>query len=98
MRISDWSSDVCSSDLRAVDHLAADADLEPTEQRGIDREIDGDVAAQPLTQRRLERVDLRARKRVRRGDFGGGFAAMLRGERPEQLGRASCQGRVWQYV
>src|SRR3546814_17180241 len=34
MRISDWSSDVCSSDLRAVDHCPADIGLPTARWRG----------------------------------------------------------------
>src|SRR3546814_3567454 len=35
MRISDWSSDVCSSDLLLRDHLAAEPLLESVEARGF---------------------------------------------------------------
>src|SRR3546814_5478497 len=31
MRISDWSSDVCSSDLEAAQHVIGDIDLPPLE-------------------------------------------------------------------
>src|SRR3546814_18476785 len=39
MRISDWSSDVCSSDLRLGERVAATARREVAEKAGIDIEV-----------------------------------------------------------
>src|SRR3546814_8476233 len=93
MRISDWSSDVCSSDLdagdedvRAVGHRV-DVDLDGLAQVAVDQHRvlagdlhrRGDVALQPL----------------RVVDDLHGAAAQHVGR---QLGRASGRERVCQYV
>src|SRR3546814_9062595 len=81
MRISDWSSDVCSSDLTALAlreraHFAADhggADLALDDASLLDR---ADQWLGPLLtgKRRLDQIE------------------------PGEIGRASCRGRVCQYV
>src|SRR3546814_3659066 len=87
MRISDWSSDVCSSDLRSGD----------TEPRRGDERHRGDPAGQPRArglpgrehlQPPLEVVDRvqMARRRYR---------AAMRGL---EIGSASCRERVCPYV
>src|SRR3546814_9681690 len=97
MRISDWSSDVCSSDLRegeiagpqAQDDVVA---LEKGLQEGLQRpfemaERDALVDHQPLDlmeHRRMRRVAVRPIDPARRDD--------------EEIGRASCRERVCQYV
>src|SRR3712207_934236 len=43
---------------RAVDHPAADLDLEPAEDRRVDRQVDRDVAAGAGLEVRLQRLDL----------------------------------------
>src|SRR3546814_10197660 len=84
MRISDWSSDVCSSDLRHVgetvggEEMAADAD----------RAVVGLVAGLDLPQRSTGRDAERA------GDIGRCRYIIGR----QQIGRASCRERVCQYV
>src|SRR3546814_4141990 len=84
MRISDWSSDVCSSDLlleaRAVGVAGEDVGV-IARQRG-----DGERLAATA---RAEIDDGVARRGVQ---SGGGILA--RGE----IGRASCRERVCQYV
>src|SRR3546814_17168671 len=83
MRISDWSSDVCSSDLAgsgdrdAPDrpHIARMAAPEPQQQCGADR-VDGVVVAQRPAQR------LRVANRSGR---------LLAGH--EETGRTSCRER-----
>src|SRR3546814_19220430 len=63
MRISDWSSDVCSSDLRLADRLTTDrarddrlhiGDVKPVPSgsSAVDVDIDIAPAGQPLGQRR----------------------------------------------
>src|SRR3546814_15229984 len=87
MRISDWSSDVCSSDLagnpvpfgviQALGHVAADV-------AGRDRqtvELAHRVVLDPL-----HPVAQTADRRV------------VRERRIEEIGRASCRERVCQYV
>src|SRR3546814_10554525 len=83
MRISDWSSDVCSSDLRDVDRTAEAPDLEPRRiLAGIDAAADdGAVDDQPeIGARPGDGAD---------GDIAVGGA--------DQNGRASCRERVCQY-
>src|SRR3546814_2972465 len=65
MRISDWSSDVCSTDLRIqpdVDHCALPDDLHPVEDRPrivkiriVRRQQLGYLAASELFQQRQQR-------------------------------------------
>src|SRR3546814_15841385 len=94
MRISDWSSDVCSSDLPGV---RARRELEP------DR--DGRVLALPVgvVHPRLEVRQRRlALQAVREHPLAlVGQALVVQGiERPHdrQTGSASCRARVCQYV
>ena len=65
---------------RGVDHLAAEPDDDASEKRGIDLGVDRDVAADAGLEIGLELGDLAIVERMRRGDFGGGFAAMAGGE------------------
>src|SRR3546814_20751028 len=91
MRISDWSSDVCSSDLLAVEvdrgvhHVVDRSNRAPgcvDDATGVGR--DGDPAATPLEQGQPEPLlDL--------ADLG-------RQGRLAEIGRASCGERVGQYV
>src|SRR3546814_9996428 len=88
MRISDWSSDVCSSDLLADEdvagaHLGTDADdaalVEVGEQVGAHvREVPGDLLLAEL-------------------GVAGIHLVLLDVDRRE-IGRASCRERVCQYV
>src|SRR3546814_8622175 len=83
MRISDWSSDVCSSDLFAAERAIADdvarARLADVQQR---QAVDGDPH---LGEHRGQRH----RVEPRRLDRARGRA---------EIGRASGRERVWQYV
>src|SRR3546814_5288440 len=89
MRISDWSSDVCSSDL-----VAALPDLADERRR--------QVVAQPVAalgeNLRLVGPDLLVQLAQRR--FLGGLAGVDAALRhlPDELGRASCRESVCQYV
>src|SRR3546814_6908257 len=90
MRISDWSSDVCSSDLIAKisERPAAQQAVEMRPPEGIARRIDaGDLPSQPT-----ERLPGGKRGAARHpGD------ATVRVGLPA-IGRASCRARVCQYV
>src|SRR3546814_8906256 len=73
MRISDWSSDVCSSDLNALKTVGiflgdkAGCDLARTETRVLHhRRQKVDVVAQPLQLVIVERVDLAIYRRLAR--------------------------------
>src|SRR3546814_11435326 len=108
MRISDWSSDVCSSDLDALNALLAQAPL-------ID--VVGDSAGGNLTAALSLR--LRGRSAIRRQVMIYPFLDLTMASksidppRPglsrrdaettvekyrAEIGRASCRERVWQYV
>src|SRR3546814_5263388 len=79
LRISDWSSDVCSSDLEHVDRnrsIFIDADLiVPRHRRRVDRlakgnRVDGDRAGESALPNQVERqqhaiAGVRARQRYR---------------------------------
>src|SRR3546814_13622110 len=94
MRISDWSSDVCSSDLtvnlsavvqqvledQAVASVARDVQLAYEPPPGVVL-VRGDALLLGLLVRNL--VD----NAVRYTPAGG-----------QEIGRASCRERVWQYV
>src|SRR3546814_19893128 len=83
MRISDWSSDVCSSDLRLVGSEVAHA-VEPVGQAGDALVLHGFEHGAALV-RLLEA--LRGRHVVEQEH-----------QVEQQLGRASCRERVCQYV
>src|SRR3546814_3068625 len=91
MRISDWSSDVCSSDLYLLEHLPDDQGpaLEPGQKtRGGIGVIDTQ-ARNPLWAFVKYRLGARALT-----DYAGIYDQNSRG----QIGRASCRERVCQYV
>src|SRR3546814_5257460 len=84
MRISDWSSDVCSSDLPATAGIAAIQD----------NLFDPPFLLPPLLgerQRILEFLENDLDNALQ-------FALLLRGEMVQEIGRASCRERVCQYV
>src|SRR3546814_1646512 len=88
MRISDWSSDVCSSDLPFEVALGVDARVVSANHAGLatidagfkSLSTDGGVAV------------------VRRGAPESAFFAFMGDEHAAQIGRASCRERVCQYV
>src|SRR3546814_5583673 len=84
MRISDWSSDVCSSDLRRPLHLGRLARARflsraPREMRTRKRQLFRG-AVRPGQVARAEKKNGRAL------------------QQPDEIGRASCRERVCQYV
>src|SRR3546814_9501041 len=85
MRISDWSSDVCSSDLRLAFDTRRRRRLRPDggsgDRKGQARRIPGD----------LGRRDRRLAEAVA-ADSRSGLAPAV------EIGRASCRERVCQYV
>src|SRR3546814_17923035 len=101
MRISDWSSDVCSSDLNTI------LQLEAVEQR--DRLARGALRAVELAEACLEQIEKREPEvgawSYLDGDHVMQQAKALDDHRakgrpigPLQIGRASCRERVCQYV
>src|SRR3546814_15865002 len=82
MLISDWSSDVCSSDLHAVRRLRAQRRMrEPAER------------AEPVVDRHHHNAAFGQRAAVI-----DRIAARPAGQRAAESGRASCRERVCQYV
>src|SRR3546814_6879649 len=83
MRISDWSSDVCSSDLDLEEqHPAELADA-------LRVAVDSGVLAHDV----LDGLD-----RGREGQRGSGSGGFVEGGVDLEIGRASCRERVCQYV
>src|SRR3546814_3591626 len=84
MRISDWSSDVCSSDLIALDDSAVI-------RRSPEVEHERAVAIYDLLEDNFFRP---------LGDYSGPYHLRLSiaETRLQQIGRASCRERVCQYV
>src|SRR3546814_1556468 len=90
MRISDWSSDVCSSDLAALGpadaaHLEAEGDVVGHRHEREEREVLEDQRGRPLV-----RPDA---AHVAPADAHGALRGL-----EEEIGRASCRERVCQYV
>src|SRR3546814_11898552 len=83
MRISDWSSDVCSSDLRIVAQQFRRGDGDFPDLRPV--HLEDDVA--PCGRHGVVDVD-DGLLRAAQGFEGGG----------DQIGRASCRARVCQSV
>src|SRR3546814_1707704 len=83
MRISDWSSDVCSSDL----HLRIDPTRAPLHQRAAAVNQRLNAAIRPRTQAIAQNTQRHAADRGTLGKAGC-----------QQIGRASGRERVWQYV
>src|SRR3546814_4252957 len=83
MRISDWSSDVCSSDLRAFGR-GQRRDLKVGRRIGGQRDFPG-AAVVPLS---LEFADLASQRSEH----------ALQARRQAEIGRASRRGRVSKYV
>src|SRR3546814_13324158 len=100
MRISDWSSDVCSSDL-------ADKARGIDEQLGEAAEgVDGERARKDrrLRSEQRDHRDRRRRERDQRRELiepdlaVAGKGAEHQRDQPAEIGRASWRERVWQYV
>src|SRR3546814_18016927 len=100
MRISDWSSDVCSSDLYGAERIGIDRHpLDgkrvnvPHDQR--ERGIHGQFFAIAGGNRRSLRV---AQGGERRARFPGRWSLPPSSRARGQIGRASCRERVCQSV
>src|SRR3546814_13225943 len=106
MRISDWSSDVCSSDLPVI-QIFAETTLgdflgQIARGGGNDADIDLDDtlaadAGEALIGQHAQDAALRRNRHV--GDLVEEQGAAVRlFEHTGQIGRASCRERVCQYV
>src|SRR3546814_5454714 len=89
MRISDWSSDVCSSDLspelREICGLGGSGPLNASAVINLIHPADREAARAKILQA-LSAEDT------------GRYDAEFRIVRPDEIGRASCRERVCQYV
>src|SRR3546814_12301860 len=101
MRISDWSSDVCSSDLGQPRLLVADQDREVLGHVAALHGVDADLFQSLGELLQLRRaVELAAIPETagpgedRRDGVRGRLLALL----VLEIGRASCRERVCQYV
>src|SRR3546814_3863027 len=83
MRISDWSSDVCSSDLLTAEAFGA-------EIAALRADPALDSLARAFWLPRIEPSLRWAAERV--------WAERVEGREPIEIGRASCRERVCQYV
>src|SRR3546814_10608952 len=98
MRISDWSSDVCSSDLyRAARHWQG---LRAAQRRGQALSLAGEVLQQRYVIGHappdiVQRHALIESMRIIAARFAEGAAGTVAGH---EIGRASCRERVCQYV
>src|SRR3546814_18568741 len=90
MRISDWSSDVCSSDLEPR-HVQSGFTLAPGSVEAV--AFTGDLGVGPLLmapQRDGDLTLLAAQNLQLNLDESGNYIL--------EIGSASCRERVWQYV
>src|SRR3546814_8373105 len=87
MRISDWSSDVCFSDLQLVEEgFEAVLSRKQRATPAVARIFDGEKEAKLIALACSKPPKGRARWTLR----------LL--EKKVEIGRASCRERVWQYV
>src|SRR3546814_13630572 len=112
MRISDWSSDVCSSDLRGAETAIDRRDLVGMDHDPASKAIAARAAAIGLEPCRVaeigvERVDgsnprrgrgIEAERARQPIGVGPAPALLLVARRPDQIGRASCREIVCPYV
>src|SRR3546814_14306109 len=103
MRISDWSSDVCSSDLRRLAHrrlVDHPAKLDPplAAEKPLDR--DPGLARVDIVGKAAGGAEREAEEFELVGGGSGAFAEEVEAARAHlrTIGRASCRERVCQYV
>src|SRR3546814_18903012 len=98
MRISDWSSDVCSSDLAEVNDRFHKGLLEACGNRRL-RDLLGTITEVPLQLSTFRRssIDELRRSAAQHSEL---VSALAVGDADwaRKLGRASCRERVCQYV
>src|SRR3546814_17577415 len=107
MRISDWSSDVCSSDLDRIAYLVRDL----TPALSAVRRLEHASAQSGIEGRRVLRISREAvdpafvgksvvRQAVPSTEAVGALddTNVEPGVEPDKIGRASCRERVCQYV
>src|SRR3546814_19440009 len=104
MRISDWSSDVCSSDLRRL-HEPLRGDIQGRLRRALERGAGhrlADAHARSLAEFDLAEptpgaaLGAHALDQDHQGPDDQPDVSAV-GRRPRPTGRASCRERVWKY-
>src|SRR3546814_1663052 len=95
MRISDWSSDVCSSDLRTVTHYHHLVQLAALFDH---RHTDGGTSLYGHLLVGITNKGKNERSIVIRHINSKAAAAIRNGRGLPKIGRASCRERVCQYV
>src|SRR3546814_17946516 len=110
MRISDWSSDVCSSDLGSALHLALEQCMHDNVNTGrfVIFEWDADKAAANLRKHHVafelaelvwdDPAHIIVFDRYENDEEGWHAIGLVRGILLLKIGRASCWERVCQYV
>src|SRR3546814_2010483 len=97
MRISDWSSDVCSSDLNQFLQLASEnPKLQAVRPNGKDDEPQFQVNVDDEKARALQ-VSIAAINETMSAAWGSMYVNDFI-DRGREIGRASCRERVCQYV
>src|SRR3546814_15631432 len=98
MRISDWSSDVCSSDLRDLLYALRDrwSELEASDRSAIEgRLLTGNF---PWSEPRADEAVVNAHYRLNRLQWLRDNGITFGFDFETEIGRASCRERVCQYV
>src|SRR3546814_6984475 len=105
MRISDWRSDVCSSDLPKCDHWWAFPacvfnDTFAGNERALFEEVRNDPSIKKIVLTRKKRIDIDGKNVVvvPLNSPDGQFYLLRARQIFIKIGRASCRERVWQYV
>src|SRR3546814_13676163 len=98
MRISDWSSDVCSSDLRLHRRAVTASQDDAAEEVPLVREIHRRVAQGMAAALGVGGIHRRAAS-LEVGELAGSIVGAHQDPAAiAQIGRASCRERVGQYV
>src|SRR3546814_2304970 len=98
MRISDWSSDVCSSDLTLYAEMSLKAPEEFAVQIQWKQSSFVKFLLSLLTRRALQTAELEHRLRPNGPAIASQVNRVLWLPETDQIGRASCRARVCQYV
>src|SRR3546814_1050979 len=104
MGISDWSSDVCSSDLKRVRSAALHLDARiGQEGRRLNMDELNVLRARAFArardeERRPQDVMALVRQKQIRGAYAEAAVALARTGEADEIGRASCRARGGQYV